>query len=92
MGKYKNTPLTLPSLIFQPAPHQYTMQTLKELRFSHKLWFSIPCILATQCRRPLIFQTNHYIRPKNFNLKYQRSTPSDCKDIGIRKFELVGKN
>ena len=54
-------------------------------------WFSIPFILATQCRRPLIFQTLHYARPKNLSLRYQRFTPSDCKDIGIRRFELVGK-
>jgi len=25
-------------------------------------------------------------------LKYQRFTPSGCKDIGIRKFEFVAKN
>ena len=27
----------------------------------------------------------------NLNLKYKRFEPSGCKDIGTRKFELVGK-
>ena len=25
-------------------------------------------------------------------MKYQKSTPSDCKDKGMRKFELVAKS
>ena len=31
------------------------------------------------------------VRLKNLNLKYQRFTPSGCKDIGIRKSEFVTK-
>ena len=31
------------------------------------------------------------VRSKNVGLKYQRPTPSGCKDIGIRKFEFVAK-
>ena len=30
----------------------------------------------------LIFQTMNCVRSKNLSLKYQRFTPSDCKDIG----------
>ena len=75
--------------IFKESLSAYQNMYAKELSFSHKHWFSIPCILATQCRRPLIFQTINYVRPKNLSFKYQRSTPSDCKDICIRKFELV---
>ena len=41
--------------------------------------------------RPLIIQTINNVRPKNLSLKYQRSTTSSCKGIGIRKLELVGK-
>ena len=42
----------------------------KELSFCHKLWFSNFNIVATQCRRPLIFQTMNAIRSKNVSLKY----------------------
>ena len=31
------------------------------------------------------------VRSNNLSLKYQRVTPSGCKDIGIRKFEFVVK-
>ena len=31
------------------------------------------------------------VRLNNLNLKYQRFTPSGCKDIGIRKSEFVTK-
>ena len=31
------------------------------------------------------------VRSNNVSLKYQRPTPSGCKDIGIRKFEFVAK-
>ena len=37
--------------------------------------------------RPLIIQTINNVRPKNLSLKYQRSTTSSCKGIGIRKLE-----
>ena len=30
-------------------------------------------------------------RSNNLNLKYQRFTPSGCKDIGIRKFEFLAQ-
>ena len=33
----------------------------------------------------------NYVRPINLNLKYQKFTPSDCKGIGILKFEFVAK-
>ena len=31
------------------------------------------------------------VRINNLRLKYQRFAPSDCKDIGIRRFEFVAK-
>ena len=44
---------------------------------------------ATQSRRPLIFQTMNAVRSYNISLKYQRSTSSGCKDIGITKIEFL---
>ena len=41
--------------------------------------------------RPLIFKIKNYDRSNSLSLKYQRFTPSGCKDIGIRKFEFVAK-
>ena len=58
----------------------------KELSFCHNLYFSNLYIFATQCRRPLIFQTMNSVRPNNLSLKQQRFTSSDCEDIGIRHF------
>ena len=63
----------------------------KELSFCHELYFSNLYIFATQCRRPLIFQTMNSVKPKNLSLKYHSFTSSDCKDIGIRQFEFVTK-
>ena len=63
----------------------------KELSFCHKLKYSYPYILATQCRRSLIFQTFNSVKSKNLSLKSQRFTPSGCKDKGIRKFEFMAK-
>ena len=54
---------------------------IKELSFCHKLYFSNLYIFATQCRRPVIFQTMNSVRPNNLSLKYQRFTSSDFKDI-----------
>ena len=63
----------------------------KELSFCHKLWFSIPNFIATQCRRPLIFQTMNDVISKNVSVKYQRCTSSGCRDTGIKKSEFVAK-
>ena len=60
-----------------------------ELSLCHKLWFSNPYIFTTPCRRPYIFQTMSSVRSNNTSLKYQSFTLSDCKDIGIIKFEFV---
>ena len=46
-------------------------QLVKELSFCHKLWFSNFNIVATQCRRLLIFQTKNAIRSNNVSSKYQ---------------------
>ena len=48
-------------------------------------------ILATRCRRPLIFQTINYVRSSSVSLKYRRFTPSGYKDKGFIKFEFVAK-
>ena len=48
-------------------------------------------LFATQCFRPLIFQTMNYVRSNGSSLKYQRFASSGCKDIGMRKFEFVAK-
>ena len=50
-----------------------------------------PYILATRCRRPLMFQTMNSVRSNSLSLKYHRCTTSGCKNIGIRKFEFVAK-
>ena len=63
----------------------------KELSLCHKLKFFNPNIFAAQRRRPQIFQTLNSVRSNNVSLKYQRPTPSGCKDIGIRIFEFVAK-
>ena len=39
----------------------------------------------------MIFQTMNFIRSNNQSLKYQRCTPSGCKDIVIRKIEFLAK-
>ena len=39
----------------------------------------------------LIFQTMKSDRPNNLSFKYQMFTPSGCKDIGIKTFEIVPK-
>ena len=64
---------------------------LKELSFCHNFWFSNPFIFATQCCRTFIFQTKYSVSLNNSSLKYQRFTPSFCKDIGIRIFKFVAK-
>ena len=63
----------------------------KELSFYHKLKYSYPYILATQCRRPQIFQTINSVISNNPSLKYERVKPTGCRDIEIRKFEVVEK-
>ena len=59
----------------------------KKLSFCHKLWFSNPYIFATQRRRPFIFQT---MKSNNLDLKYQRITPSDWKDITFFLVNNIG--
>ena len=56
----------------------------------HNLIFSNPYIIATQCGRPLIFQTMNSVISNS--LEYKRfNTSSGCLDIGIRKYEIVAK-
>ena len=64
----------------------------KELTFCHRLWFSNFNIVATQKRRPLIFQTMNAVRSNNVSLKYQRFTSSGYKVIGFTKIEFVAKS
>ena len=58
------------------------------MRFATNANFQNPYIFTNCCRRPLICQTNS-VRSNSLNLKHQRFKPSDCKDIGIRKFGFV---
>ena len=67
------------------------MEILKELSFCHKLRFSNSYNLANRFPRPLIFQTINSGSPNSLSLKYQRFTPSGCKDIGVRKCKFVAK-
>ena len=63
----------------------------KEVSFCHKLKYSYPYILATQCRRPKIFQTVNSVRSNSLSLKYQRFMLTGCRDKEIKKFEVVAK-
>ena len=56
-----------------------------------ELRFSYSSNLATCFPRPLIFQTINSGRSSSLSLKYQRFTPSGCKDIGVRKYKFVAK-
>ena len=78
----------LHNLLFSHFNETHRQVQQKELSLFHKFWFSGPYIFATQCRRPKIFQTMKYVRSNNLSFKYQRVTPSGCKDIGISKFKL----
>ena len=64
----------------------------KEMSFCHKLKFSSPFIFAILNSRLLTCPTMSYIRSQSLSLKHKRFKPSSCKDIGIRKFELVTKS
>ncbi len=59
--------------------------------FLPKLWFFNPSILATRCRKPLIFQTIHFVRSNSLSLKFRRFTTFVCIDIAIRKFGFAAK-
>ena len=61
----------------------------KELSSCKKLLFLNFYICATRCCRPLIIQTMNSVESNSLSLKYQRSTSSSCKDIGIRKVKFV---
>ena len=76
--------------IYQHFLFDKTTKT-KELSLYHKLRFSSPLIFSTLYRRPYIFQTINSVRSNYLSLKYQRYTPSVCKEVGIRKFEFVAK-
>ena len=39
----------------------------------------------------MIFQTINSVKSNSLSLKYQRFTPSGCKDIRVRKCEFVAK-
>ena len=61
------------------------------MSFCHKLRCSNSYNLATCFPRPLIFQTINSVRSNSLRLKYQRSKPSGCKDIEVRKCKFVAK-
>ena len=53
----------------------------KVLCNNHKYPFLNPYIIATWCRRPLIFQTVSHDGSNSESLKYQMVTPSGSKEI-----------
>jgi len=60
----------------------------------HLFWNLYIFASATRYQIILIFQTMNFVRSKfkkSDSLKYVGFTPSGCKDIGIRIFELVAK-
>ena len=64
---------------------------IKKLSFWHKLRFSNSYNVGTRFHRLLIFRTINSGRSNSPSLKYQRITPSGCKDIGVRKCNLLQK-
>ena len=68
-----------------------TVSLAKELSFCHKLWFYNRHTFSTWWCKPLIFQTIIIWSKMIHSLKYLRSPTIKCKDIGIRKSELVTK-
>ena len=66
---------------------------LKKLSLCHKILFSNPHYLFNpRSYRLKIFQTINYVKSNILRLKYQKFTPSGCKDIGIIKYEFVAKS
>ena len=63
----------------------------KGVMFLPKLWFFNPCILATRCRKPLIFQTINSLRTNSLSWNIKGYSTSGCKDIRNIKFEFVTK-
>ena len=63
---------------------------LKEMNFFNKFLF-FNAILATQCRKPLIFQTINSVRSNSLSLKYQRFAPSGRQDIEIIQVDFLAK-
>ena len=53
-------------------------------------YFLIPYNLTIRFP-PYIFQTINSIRSNSPSLKYQRFSPSGCKDKGVRKYKYVAK-
>ena len=54
-------------------------------------YFLIPIFLEPMVR-PKIFQTMNSVGSTDLILKYNRFTPSCCKDLSIRKFKFLTKN
>ena len=64
---------------------QLLLQFIKAIEFlSQTLIFLSRYHCNPMLYRPLIFQTMNYVRSNNHNLKYQRFTSSDRKDVWIR--------
>ena len=62
-----------------------------EMSFCHKVWYSNSYIFATQCGKPLIFQTMNFVRSNDLSLIYKRLAPSGWKDLEIYKFKFLAK-
>ena len=65
---------------------------MKEIEYLPQTLIFNRYIFAAQCRRSLRFQTVNHVRTNNLFLKYQRLSPSGCKDNGKLKSEFEKKN
>ena len=66
---------------------QVFFQCTKELSFCHKLWVSNFNIVATQCRRPLIFQTL-----KDIDIGFKKTEFVEKTQFLLRKTKMLTWN
>ena len=84
--KFSRNPFRDTSMIRNNHVFEDLRKFCEETKMVQRNW-----IIATQCRRPLMFQTMKDVRSNNVILKYQRFTSSGCKDIRIPNIEFVAK-
>ena len=60
---------------------------IKKLSLCYKLWFSKS--LQPNVEELRYFKVKYSVRSNTLRLKYQRFTPSGCKNIGIKRFEFI---
>ena len=69
----------------------YYQESRGFINLATKSDFLIPIFLQLNLCRPYIFQSIYSVGSNNLSLKFQRFTPSVCKDIWIRKFGFLAK-